>query len=190
MKKDRAFKIAKRALEISIGVIVLLFVALFITSKVSSSPTFLFNRTTMWVMTESMDPTIPPRTYILVEKVTVDEVEEGDIIVFISTDPRISGQYNTHRVIEKHGNTFVTKGDHNPIDDGEYSAKAENIVGRYVKTLPVLTFVGRVVITPVGFVVLISLFTVAMAFCIIPDLKEAVKLKDRENEEEKEKEKR
>lgn len=190
MKKEKSFKIIKTAFEAALGVIVVLFLAFFIMSKVSSSPIFLFNKTTMWVMTDSMDPTIPPSTYILVEEVTADEVQVGDIIVFKSTDPTISGQYNTHRVIEKNGNAFVTKGDHNPSDDGAYSAKAENIVGRYVKTLPVLTFVGRVVITPVGFAVLIVLLIITMAFCIIPDVKEAMELKKQEDEEERQKEKR
>lgn len=189
MRKEKSFKIAKTTLEAAIGVVVVLFVALFIMSKVSSSPIFLFNKTTMWVMTESMDPTIPPKTYILVEEISADEVEVGDVIVFKSTDPRISGQYNTHRVIEKNGNAFVTKGDNNPIDDGEYSAKAENIVGRHVKTLPVLTFIGRVAISPVGFAVLIILLIITMAFCVIPDIKEAMALKAKESEEEKEREK-
>lgn len=190
MKKEKSFKIIKTAFEAVLGIIIVLFIAFFIMSKVSASPIFLFNKTTMWVMTDSMNPTIPPRTYILVEKITADEVEINDIIVFKSTDPNIYGQYNTHRVIEKNGNTFVTKGDHNPADDGQYSAKAENIVGRYVKTLSVLTFIGQVAITPAGFAVLIVLLVITMAFCIIPDVKEAMELKKQEDEEAREKEKR
>ena len=190
MKKEKAFKVAKISLGILIGLIAVLFIGFFVASKVSSSPLFLFNRTTMWVMTDSMDPTIPPRTYILVEKVTAEDVEVGDIIVFVSDDPRIMGQYNTHRVVEKNGNEFVTKGDNNPSTDGEYSAKAGNIVARYVKSLPVMTFMGRVVVTPVGFATLIVLLLIAMTVCVVPDLKEAAELKRKETEEEKEKEKR
>ena len=171
-------------METVFGIMAVLFLAFFIMSKVSSDPIFVFNRTTMWVITDSMDQTIPPKTYILVEKITAEEAEEQDIIVFRSTDPKIYGQYNTHRVIHKEGNTFITKGDNNSADDGEYSAKAENIVGRYVKTLPVMTFIGRVVMKPVGFAVLIVLFTATMALCFFPDLKEAVKLKKQEDEEE------
>lgn len=190
MKREKSFKILKTAFEVLLGVIVALFIVFFIMSKVSSSPIFLFNKTTMWVMTESMDPTIPPRTYILVEQVTADEVEIDDIIVFKSTDPKIYGQYNTHRVKEKNGNVFVTKGDNNPADDGQYSAKAENIVGRYVKTLPVMTFIGRVVMTPAGFAVLIVLLIITITLCVIPDVKEALELKKQEDADEKEKEKR
>lgn len=189
-KKEKATKIAKITLEVVFGVIVVLFFALFISSKVSSSPIFLFNKTTMWVMTNSMDPTIPPKTYILVEKTTASEVKVGDIIVFKSEDPLIYGRYNTHRVLEKNGNTFVTKGDNNPSTDGIYSAKAENIVGRYVKKLPVMTFLGRLVMTPVGFAVLIVLFLITMVICIVPDVKSAIKEKDKENDAEKQAEMR
>ena len=82
MKQGKGVKIAKLSLKILFGAVVALFMALFILSKVSASPIFLFNKTAMWVMTESMDPTIPPKTYILVEKASADDVQEGDIIVF------------------------------------------------------------------------------------------------------------
>ena len=190
MKKGKPLKIAKIGLEVLLGILVATFAIMFLMSKITASPVFVFNKTTMWVMTQSMDPTIPPKTYILVEKATAEDVEEGDIIVFRSTDPRIYGQFNTHRIVSKDGNTFVTKGDNNPGDDGIYSAKAENIVGKYVQSLPVLTFMGRVVMTPVGFAVLIILFLITMAFCIIPDVKESLKLKKQENEKEREEEKR
>lgn len=192
MKKGKKFKIAKTSFEIALGIIVAFFVIFFVLTKFSASPVFVFNKTTMWVMTGSMDPTIPPRTYILVEKVSADQVEIGDIIVFRSTDPRIAGQFNTHRVIDKSGNDFITQGDNpttNPYPD-EYPAKAENVVGRYVRSMPVLTFLGRIVMTPVGFATLILLFLVTMILCVLPDVKEAIALKKREDEEEKEKEKR
>ena len=184
----KVVKILKIALEALLGVMVVAFLALFIMSKATASPIFLFNRTTMWVMTESMDPTIPPRTYILVEKATAADVEVGDIVVFRSTDPRIAGQFNTHRVIAKDGDTFVTKGDNNPVDDGIYSAQKENIVGKYVDTLTFMTYLGRLVMTPVGFALLIVLFLATMAFCVVPDVKSAFRDKKKEDEEEKQKE--
>lgn len=186
--KKKGIKIVKVALEVLLGVVVALFLALLIMSKATASPVFVFNRTTMWVMTQSMDPTIPPKTYILVEKIGVDDVEVGDIIVFRSEDPRIKGQFNTHRVISKEGNVMVTKGDNNPGDDGAYSAKADNVVGRYVGTLKIMTFLGRVVMNPVGFALLMVLFIITIVFCVMPDIKEAIKAKDKEDEEEKKKE--
>ena len=188
MKQSKGVKIAKLSLKILFGAVVALFMALFILSQVSASPIFLFNKTAMWVMTESMDPTIPPRTYILVEKASADEVQEGDIIVFRSSDPRIKGKFNTHRLVSKSGDKLVTKGDNNVADDGAYSPKSEDVVGKYVKTLDGMTFLGRVVMTPVGFAVLIVLFFVTMVLCIIPDVKDAARIKQEEDEKEKQKE--
>lgn len=190
MKKEKSFKIIKTVLEILLGVILVLYVGFFILSKVNTSPVFVFNKTTMWVLTDSMDPTIPPKTYILVEKVSAEEVEVGDVVVFVSEDPTIYGQYNTHRVIEKDGDKFVTKGDKKGSPEDKYPATAQNIVGRYVRTMPVMTFIGRVVMTPVGFAALIVLFLVSIMFCVIPDLKQALANKSREDEAEREKEKR
>ena len=132
MTERKGVRAAKLTLKIVFGAVIVLFMALFIMSKVSASPIFLFNKTTMWVMTESMDPTIPPRTYILVEKATADDVEEGDIIVFRSSDPRIKGQFNTHRLVFKSGDNLVTKGDNNASTDGAYSPRPEDVVGKYV----------------------------------------------------------
>ena len=189
-KKNTALKIVKAGIKICLGAIAVLFAIFFIMSKVNSTPMFVFNKTAMWVLTESMDDTIPPKTYIYVEKATADDVDVGDIVVFRSTDPRIYGQYNTHRIISKTGNVFVTKGDNNPADDGEYSALAENIVGKYVRNMPVMTFIGRVVITPAGFASLMVLFVLTTVICFIPDMKAAIRLKAIEDEEEKENEKK
>ena len=188
MKSEKIKKALKLPFEIlAIGILLCLFV-LFVMTKTSNKPVFIANKTTMWVMTESMSPTIAPKTYVLVEKVDASEVEVGDIVVFVSTDPRIYGQYNTHRVIEKNGDNFVTKGDNNPGDDGIYSAQAENIVARYVRTLTVMTFLGRLVLSPVGFAVVMALFVLTTILCILPDIRNALKQKDKEDDEEKKRE--
>ncbi|MBO4262570.1 MAG: signal peptidase I [Clostridia bacterium] len=183
--KAKTNKILKISLEIVVGVVALCFFALFIFSKTSGGPVFIGGKTTMWILTGSMDPTIPPRTYILVEKVSGDDVDVGDIVVFVSTDPKIEGQYNTHRIISKNGDTFVTKGDGNALDDGAYSAQKEKIVGRYVKTLPVMTFLGRVVLSPAGFAVLIVLFIFTTVIAVVPSVKEAIKDKSSDDAEAK-----
>ena len=188
MTERKGVRAAKLTLKIVFGVVIVLFMALFIMSKVSSNPIFLFNKTTMWVMTESMDPTIPPRTYILVEKATADDVEEGDIIVFRSSDPRIKGQFNTHRLVFKSGDNLVTKGDNNASTDGAYSPKPEDVVGKYVKSLSGMTFLGRVAMTPVGYAVLVIVFIATMVICVIPDVKDAVRAKEEDDEEKKKKE--
>ncbi len=165
----------------AVAILFLLFiVAVFVLSKISGSPVFVFGKTTMWVTTDSMNPTIPARTYILVEKVDASEVKKGDIIAFISTDPHIYGSINTHRIVSEDGEPWVTQGDNNLVNDGAYSAKPENLVGRYVKTLPVMTAFGRIILSNIGFVLVIATFLVIVLVCYIPDIKNA--LKHREDE--------
>ena len=162
-------------------------VVVFIITKINGDPMWIFGRTTMFVMTESMSPTIEARTYILVKKAAADDVEVGDVVVFYSTDPAIYGQLNTHRIIEKDGDTIVTKGDHNPVDDGAYSAKAENIIGKYVRNMPVLTFIGRIVMQPMGFVTVTMFLVVFIVIIVMGDvkanLKEAVEKENAERAE-------
>lgn len=181
-------KALKIAFEVLAGAVLVCLFVVFLLTKTAGHPLFVGGRTTMWVMTQSMSPTIAPKTYILVEQVTADKVEIGDIVVFVSTDPRIAGQYNTHRVVDKDGDIFVTKGDNNPTDDGPYSAQADNIVGRYVRTLPVLTFLGRMMLSTVGFVVVMVLFVLTTVLCILPDIKNVLRQKEQEDEEAKQRE--
>ena len=181
-------KVAKITFEVLAGAVLVALFVVFLMTKMAGKPLFVGNKTTMWVMTQSMSPTIAPKTYILVEKVTAAEVEVGDIVVFESTDPRIAGQYNTHRVIAKNGETFVTKGDNNPGDDGQYSAQADKIVGRYVKTLTVMTFLGRMVMSTAGFATIMVIFVLTTVLCVLPDLKNVFKEKDKEEEEAKQRE--
>ena len=125
---------------------IILVLAFVVISKVTNHTVFIFDRTTAWVMTPSMEPEIPAQSYILLKRVDPSTIKVGDVITFLSDDPDLKSlnAYNTHRVVEIIGDNeeFVTKGDANSIDDGAYSAKAENIVGRYVKTLHVMTFIA------------------------------------------------
>ncbi|MBP5193430.1 MAG: signal peptidase I [Clostridia bacterium] len=182
---DKTKKILRIVSEVLIGIALVFILILFIISKTSDGPVFLGGKTTLWIMTGSMSPTIEPRTYILVEKVDPYDVEVGDVVAFVSTDPRIEGQLNTHRIISISGDRIVTKGDGNTVDDGEYSARRENIVGRYVRNMPVLTFLGRVILSPVGFAIIIVLFLLTTALAVAPGIREAMKAKEEEDEKAK-----
>ena len=182
---DKAKKIFRIVCEVLIGAALLFILILFIIAKTSDGPVFIGGKTTMWIMTGSMSPTIEPRTYILVEKVDPYDVEVDDIVVFVSTDPRIEGRLNTHRIKSIEGDRIVTKGDANPSDDGAFSAKREDIVGRYVRNMPVLTALGRVILSPVGFAIIIVMFLFTTALAIAPGVKEAIKAKEEEDEKSK-----
>lgn len=153
-------------------------------SNFSGKMIFVFGKATAWVMTESMEPIIPERSFILISKVSAEDVQVGYIIIFKSDDPVIKDKYNTHRVIEIKGNEFVTKGDNNLSADS-FTAKAEKIVGRYEKNLEVLTAIGRFMYSGIGFLITITFIFVIVMVLYIPDLMKAIKDNEGKAEEKK-----
>lgn len=79
----------------------------------------LSGATPMTILTQSMEPTYPPGTLIIVKPVAVDEIAVGDAITFQieSGKPEVV----THRVISisivDGEPSFVTKGDNNAVAD-------------------------------------------------------------------------
>ncbi|MDD6268473.1 MAG: signal peptidase I [Oscillospiraceae bacterium] len=101
----------------------------------------VFGKSIMQVVSGSMEPTIYPGDYILVEKVSYDELEEGDIITFYSSDSSILGMPNTHRIAEiNEDGSFVTKGDANSNCD-ETAVTSERVIGKYAGKLRFLRWV-------------------------------------------------
>ena len=111
-------------------------------AKMNNQVPNVFGYSVMQIISYSMEPEIKKDEYILVKKVDISDIEEHDIITFYSTDPTIYGRINTHRVVRRNetNDGFVTKGDNNLIED-KYDVLDENVIGRYVTTLGVLTVV-------------------------------------------------
>ncbi|MBQ0010529.1 MAG: signal peptidase I, partial [Ruminococcus sp.] len=128
----------------------------------------ILSRRILWVMTSSMETTIPARSYILARDIDPADVRVGDVIAFYSSDPTLAGQLNTHRVVEIIGDheAFRTKGDANPLED-KYSVKPEDVLARYERNMPFLSILGRVYSSLLGFI-LILLFVMSrtVVWCI------------------------
>ena len=151
--------------------ILTIFVAVVLFLNLSGKTVFIFGRSAMWVKTQSMEPTIPEKSYILVREATAEDVEEGDVIVFKSDDPELRGAMNTHRVVEVIGDhaEFVTKGDNNPGRDKQ-TARAKNIVGIYERNLPVMSFFGRFLSTSGGITVIVVIILGMVVATFLPDV--------------------
>lgn len=106
----------------------------------------------LWVKTNSMEPTIPSSSYILVKDAKADEIAVDDIVTFVSEDPTIKGELNTHRIIEETTDGYyITKGDNNIAQDA-YKISVENIKYKYEKNLPVLSLFGNLFSSTIGYV--------------------------------------
>lgn len=104
-------------------------------------PSFL-GYSIVYILSGSMETTIPANSYILIKKCSPQDVEVEQVICFYSDDPQIMGVPNTHRVKEiiqtGNGLEFVTRGDNNIADD-KVNAKGESLIGVYVCNLTLLT---------------------------------------------------
>ena len=113
------------------------------SAKLTGRVPSIFGYSVMNIVSGSMEEEIPRGSYILIKKTDPEQIKKGDIICFYSTDPQIYGIPNTHRVIEdpivtENGIEFITKGDSSPKNDTE-TAKADRLIGVYVKRLDGLT---------------------------------------------------
>lgn len=171
---------ARKLLKISGSVLYYIMLALllafmisFFYSRINNRPAFIFGRATLIITTGSMEPEIPARSCILIEKVDPAELEVGDVISFYSDDPAIKDMLNTHRISEIRREVgeyeFVTKGDNNSLAD-KHTARGERVAGRYVRSLPLLTLLATLFMGKYGvyFIILILLFCALLL--ILPEL--------------------
>ena len=183
MKQKTKLKKIITAVAYTLVAILTVCVAIILFLNLSGKTVFLFGRSAMWVKTDSMDPVIPEKTYILVREATAADVQVGDVIVFKSDDPALNGALNTHRVREilNDGAEYVTKGDNNLAIDKQ-TAKAGNIVGIYERNLPVMSFFGRFLSTTGGITVIALLIFLMILITFLPDVLAASRAKSKKNQ--------
>lgn len=100
----------------------------------------VFGYTMFEVISGSMEPEIEKWDVILIK--LDDEFEVGDVVSFKSDD----GAYVTHRVVEKQGDVYITKGDSNNTIDSP--VPKERIAGKVVKVFSGLGIWIKVFTTP------------------------------------------
>lgn len=119
------------AVVIALALVVLLRTVFTPAGEVPSLGNYSFMRT----LTGSMEPAIPVHSFIVIEAVDPESLQVGDIITFRSTESKLEGALNTHRitsVYEEGGQLmFHTKGDANAVEDSE-PVSSINVVGKVV----------------------------------------------------------
>jgi signal peptidase I len=100
---------------------------------VRGKPVWFGKRCVMQVITGSMEPTLHVGECIVMEKISPDELREGDIIAYISEAEDIRGKMVTHRIYAVlDDGTFDMRGDANPVSDRLHVRK-DQVVGRYLE---------------------------------------------------------
>lgn len=164
MKKNK--KVLKLVCNVALTcilVVLCVFIGITVYSRISGKSVLPYS--VLWVLTESMEPTIPSRSYILVKNVTAEEIEVDDVITFRSRDAALNGMLNTHRVVEIIGDheEFVTKGD-NSVGVDTTHVLAQDVEAKYVCNLTVLTVFGRIFSSTAGFCICLALISAGVFF--------------------------
>jgi len=114
------------------------------------------------VETGSMLPEIQIKDVVLTKKVESDKLKIGDVITFISADPRLSNITVTHRIIDIFEDPltgelkYQTKGDNNNTADSTL-APEYNILGKVILKIPKLGFLQDFLVDMSGWIYVILL---------------------------------
>ena len=138
-----------------IAIIGTLFIVSFV-SRGNNQANSIFGVSAYVVLSDSMAPRFSSGDIIIIAQVNPTDLNEGDIITFISRDPLTFGEIITHQIediIEVNGLlNFITKGINlNSIDSTPVSE--QEILGRFVFHIPYLGFLVNYVQTTEGFIV-------------------------------------
>lgn len=120
--------------------------------KKSKAPRF-FNYYVFKIASGSMEDTLKVGDTIIVKK--ADSYREGDIITFTEKE-----HFVTHRIMEIKGDNYITKGDANNLADT--SIKKEQILGKYVKTSKVLSFVIKY-----KYIIILAIIFISLIFNVL-----------------------
>ena len=171
--KEKKRRIVRRVLSVTWWIALILLAVLMVSifvAKIRGEVPRVFGYSVLNIVTGSMEDEIPSGSYILVKNVDPEDIKRDDIICFYSSDPAIYGMPNTHRVVEDpivtdSGIEFVTRGDANAKND-DYTAKGDNLIGVYVKTMDGLTRFSGFLSGRAMPIIIISLLTLTVAMTV------------------------
>lgn len=147
---------------ITLMILFIVNVILSIEEKTHVFGIYMFN-----IVSESMEPTFYKDDLAIVKSCDVEELKIGDIITFQQEDRIIS-----HRILDitrkKGEKTFITKGDHNEVEDPE-PVDTQNIYGKVVFVIPKIGKIVNYIQTVRGFMNVCILIVI---ICIIVNFRD------------------
>jgi len=146
-------------------VLLLAFVLMFVTIRtVQGKPVMFQGFCIMQIMTGSMEPALHVGDCVLVQQVSIDSLQERDIIAYVSEVQDISGLSVMHRITEiLPDGSFLVMGDANPIPD-PLPVRPDQIQGKFIKKLPFFTWLTSFTDLRKILLLLVMLVTSATAF--------------------------
>ena len=188
---SKYFQIPYKIIKFIIFLILILYLAFILIQRISGNQS-IFGYRIFSVATGSMIPEYNVNDVLAIKEINTDELKVGDDITYIGNKLDVSGRIVTHRIIEiKEENgekIYITKGINNIAEDP--SIKGNQIYGKVVGKIPVITEINHIIKNQYGFFFLIFVPLVAVIFLEIADTITEMKRdkKDKEAEENGEKE--
>lgn len=167
--KKRGKKIAERIFTAVCIVLCVLLIPVFIVNLILTIKGYanpdevpsVFSIAPMYVITDSMSPTINGGDLIFIQKIAPEEVAVDDIIAFFDPESLDDSTMIVHRVkkifVDEEGRLgFRTMGDGNNNVYDTFVITGENVVGRYVFHIPAMGRAAMFLRTTAGLIVSIS----------------------------------
>ena len=134
-----------------------------------------------------MVPTIKVEDAIVIMRKEPDELKKGDIITFLSSDPRYSGLTITHRIVgiekSEKGYFYRTKGDNNNTEDSAL-VSSDNVYGKVILKIPKIGYIQYVLTQAYGWVLLVVVPCLGIVIFDILKLIKTVRGQNSSNEDE------
>lgn len=143
--------------------------------NISGKSFHIFGYALLRVQTGSMSPTYEEGDFLISKETDTSLLKKGDIITFYSSDPRIKGMLNTHRIVDVERQdgrrVFTTKGDAAEKEDS-YKVNENEVFGITVGSVGFLKWLAKALSIPwvFGAVVFFPLFLM-----IVSEVKIAVR---------------
>lgn len=155
----------KKILAILLVMVTFLLVMVFVVTRVQGKTPTLFGYQILRVVSPSMEPELMVGDVILTKKVKdVSSIELGDIITYNGKEGSYAGKLITHKVVLEpyegdDGTIYLqTRGTANYYADPEISG--DQVVGKFIRPLPVFTKVYSFFMTPWGLIVILSFLAI------------------------------
>lgn len=167
---SKYFQIPYKIIKAIIFIVLLLYVVFTIIQRVSGNQS-IFGYRLFAVATGSMVPDYNINDVLAIKEVNHNEIKVGDDITYLGKKQDVRGKIVTHRIIdieEKNGKkTYLTKGINNDVEDPTIGDN--QIYGKVVGKVPVVTQINHIVKNQYGFFFLIFLPLVIVIFLEIAD---------------------
>ena len=170
-------KIIKIASYCVFGAVICISVFVLALRFMGESPS-VFGYSCYYVLTQSMEPEIMAGDMILGRTVAVEDLQVGDVITYHGETGSFEDKIITHKIIDIQDDLITTRGIANDIPDPPISG--DQVISRYVSTIPCAGKIFSLINSKLGFVFLI---VTPLGLLIINEVSIIVKAFKEEKEE-------